>query len=441
MWHPALKIGNNQHAVVDRRSFFKHVAGATTAAGVLSMSWRDLVVAQADQFRSRGKAMILLWMDGGPSQFETFNPKIGSKNQGPAKAISTKVPGVQFGEHWPKTAAVLDKVALIRSMNSGERDHMRAIRLVRTGYPTSPAFQYPTWGSVVMHELVESQTDLPPFVRVGKPRIATRDVNAGILGAGYESFKVATPGKLPPNLTPTVNNEVLARRLKLAGQFDEEFAAAGGQAAVKEKKEIYDRTARFVTSPRLKVFDLSSEPEKLRDAYGPSPFGQGCLLARRLIERGVTFVEVFSSGTLNDQGWDTHKNGFAENPILAGETDAGYATLLTDLADRGMLDDTLVVWMGEFGRTPKFKKNGGRDHYSEGWLAALSGAGVKPGQVIGATDKDGVKVVDRPVGVQDLFVSFCHALGMDPQDEYIIPSTEQPTQLVKGGELVEELFS
>ena len=441
MWHPSLRIGMNGHGVVERRSFLKHLAGVTTAAGVMSLSWHDLLVVQAEQLRSRGKAMILLWMDGGPSQFETFNPKIGSKNQGPAKAISTKIPGVQVGEHWPKTAAVLDRITLIRSMNSGERDHMRAIRLVRTGYPTNPAFQYPTWGSVVMHELVQSQTDLPPFVRISKPRIATRDVNAGILGAKYESFKVAMPGKMPPNLTPTVSNEVLERRLKLAGLFDNEFAADGGQEAVKEKQAIYDRTARFVTSPKRKVFDLSSETEKLRDAYGRSPFGQGCLLARRLIEQGVTFVEVFSSGTLNDQGWDTHKNGFAENPILAQETDAGYATLLTDLADRGMLEDTLVVWMGEFGRTPKFKEKGGRDHYSEGWLAALSGAGVKPGQVIGATDKDGVKVIDRPVDVPDLFVSFCHALGIDPRDEYIIPSTDQPTQLVKGGALVEELFS
>ncbi len=441
MWHPALKIDISEHGVVGRRRFLKQLAGATTGAGVLSLSWRDLVMAQADRLRGRGKAMILLWMDGGPSQFETFNPKIGSKNQGPAKAISTKIPGVQVGEHWPKTAAVLNKIALIRSMKSSERDHMRAIRLVRTGYPTNPAFQYPTWGSVLTHELVSSQSDLPPFVRIGKPRIATRDVNAGILGAKYESFKLATPGKMPPNLIPTVSNDVLARRLKLAGQFDQQFAASGGQGAAKEKEDIYDRTARFVTSPRRKVFDLSSEPEKLRDSYGRSPFGQGCLLARRLVEQGVTFVEVFSSGTLNDQGWDTHKNGFAENPVLARETDAGYATLLTDLSDRGLLDDTLVVWMGEFGRTPKFKKKGGRDHYSEGWLAALSGAGVKPGQVIGATDKDGVKVIDRPVGVQDLFVSFCHAVGMDPRDEYIIPTTEQPTQLVKGGDLVEELFS
>jgi hypothetical protein len=378
-------------------------------------------------------------MDGGPSQFETFNPKVGSDNQGPAKSIPTKLPGVHFAEDWPQTAKVLDKIALIRSMQSGERDHMRAIRLVRTGYPTTPTIQYPTWGSVVAQQMGDGESDLPSFVRIGKPRIATRDVNAGVLGAQFESFKIDEPGSLPPHVTPVVSNEVLRRRLKLTELYDEEFARAGGRLAVQEKKAIYDRTARFVTSPRLEVFDLSHESDKLREAYGPSPFGQGCLLARRLVEAGVTFVEVFSSGTLNDQGWDTHKRGFKENPVLARETDPGYATLLTDLADRGLLDHTLVVWMGEFGRTPKFKDEGGRDHYSEGWITCLSGAGVKMGQVIGATDKDGVKVTDRPVGVQDLFVSFCHALGLDPREEYITRG-EQPHKLVKGGELVAELF-
>ena len=154
----------------------------------------------------------------------------------------------------------------------------------------------------------------------------------------------------------------------------------------------------------------------------------------------MSFVEVINGGTLNDQGWDTHKRGFKENPILAGETDSGYATLLTDLADRGMLENTLVVWMGEFCRTPKYEDDaGGRNHYSEGWLVGFSGGGVKMGQVIGATDKDNVKVTDRPIGVPDLFVTFCHVLGMDPHDEYFTDQ-DQPLKLVEGGEVIKELF-
>ncbi|MCH8922308.1 MAG: DUF1501 domain-containing protein [Planctomycetes bacterium] len=440
MFRPALQVGVNRHGVTSRRAFLKRLGGAATAAGVVSLSWRDLMIVRADELRKAGRAMILLWMDGGPSQHETFNPKIGSKYQGPDKAIKTVLPGVEIAEHWPQTAKVMDKIALIRSMKTGESDHMRAIRLLKSGYKTTPNIQYPIFGSLVTQQTAaDSMSDLPDFVRVGKPRIATRDINSGMLGARYESFKVNEPGRIPDNVVPLVTNDALKRRLALADRFDAEFAKNGGKLSVKEKKDVYDRTARFVTSPRLSVFDLSKETDRLRDSYGRSPFGQGCLLARRLVESGVTFVEVFSSGTLNDQGWDTHKRGFKENPLLAQETDPGYATLLKDLAERGMLDRTLVVWMGEFGRTPKFKKEGGRDHYAEGWPVGLSGAGIKTGQVIGATDSDGVKVTDRPIGVQDLFVSFCHALGMDPRAEYVT-AQDQPHQVVKGGELVKELF-
>jgi hypothetical protein len=239
---------------------------------------------------------------------------------------------------------------------------------------------------------------------------------------------------------PTVSPEVLQRRLALAAKLDEQFAARGSRRAANEQREIYDRTSRFVLSPLLSAFNLDSEPEKLRDAYGRNDFGQGCLLARRLVEAGVSFIEVINGGTLNDQGWDTHKRGFKENPILAGETDSGYAMLLTDLADRGLLNDTLVVWMGEFCRTPKYEDDaGGRNHYSEGWQVGFSGGGVKMGQVIGATDKDSIKVTDRPVGVSDLFVTFCKILGMDPREEYFTDQ-DQPLKLVEGGEVISELF-
>jgi hypothetical protein len=232
---------------------------------------------------------------------------------------------------------------------------------------------------------------------------------------------------------------VLRRRLQLSRGLDAEFAGAGAAAAVREKQLIYDRTARFVLSPRVGAFDLSKEPDALRDAYGRSSFGQGCLLARRLVEEGVSFVEVISTGSKSDQGWDTHKLGHEQNPLLCQETDPAYATLLTDLADRGLLDKTLVVWMGEFCRTPKLKSDGGRDHYSEGWIVGISGAGVKTGQVIGATDKEGGHVTDRPVGVQDLFVTFCTILGLNPHAEYTTTDA-RPIKLVDGGELISELI-
>ena len=439
MVHPFLSIQNNAHGVTNRRSFLKQLTAAGAATGALHLGWRDMLIAQAAELQKSGKRMILLWMDGGPSQFETFNPKIGSKNQGPAKAIKTKLTGVDFAEYWPQTAEVADKLAIIRSMQSNEADHFRAIKLVRTGYPINPTIPYPTWGSVVAHERYNPEFDLPSFVRIGKPRIATRDVNSGVLGAKYEAFKVDEPGKIPDDVLPTVEPDVLRRRLALADELDAEFASQGGAAVVKEKKDTYDRTAQFVLSPKVEVFNLDNEPDKLRDAYGRTTFGQGCLLARRLAEAGVSFVEVFSIGSRNDQGWDTHKTGFKDTPHLCEEVDPAYATLLKDLEDRGMLEDTLVVWMGEFGRTPKIKKDGGRDHYAKGWITCLSGGGVKTGQVIGATDADGTEVAERPVGVQDLFVSFCKVLGMNPEHEYHTPQ-DQPLKLVKGGSVIEELF-
>ncbi len=351
------------------------------------------------------------------------------------------MPGIDIAEHWPHTAQVFDKIALIRSMVSDEKDHFRAIKLVRTGYPIKPTIAYPTWGSVVARDRWDPGFDLPAFVRIGKPRIKTRDINSGVLGPRYESFKIDEPGKLPED----VASHGPARRAAAAagprGQVRRAIRRSRLRAsAANEQREIYDRTSRFVLSPLLDAFNLDKEPEKLRDAYGRNAFGQGCLLARRLVEAGVSFVEVINGGTLNDQGWDTHKRGFKENPILAGETDSGYATLLTDLADRGMLENTLVVWMGEFCRTPKYEDNaGGRNHYSEGWLVGFSGGGVKMGQVIGATDKDNVKVTDRPISVPDLFVTFCHILGMDPRDEYFTDQ-DQPLKLVEGGELIKELF-
>lgn len=437
---PFLDVRTDARGVVTRRDFVKRLGLAAGIAGGLQLGWRDLLIARAAELRKRNKSMILLWMDGGPSQFESFNPKPGSENHGPAKTIDTALSGVQFAEYWPNVAKVADRISFIRSMESGEADHFRAIKLVKTGYPINPTIAYPQWGSVVAEERYDASFDLPAFVRIGKPRIKTRDVNAGVLGAKFESFKIDEPGKLPEDVLLPVPEEVLRRRLALADALDGSFAGAGGAREVKEKRDVYDQTTRFVTSPKLKVFNLDGEPDSLRDAYGRTTFGQGCLLARRLVESGISFVEVFSHGSANDAGWDTHGNGFRDTPNLCAEADPGFATLVTDLEQRGMLDDTLVVWMGEFGRTPKIKKDGGRDHYATGWIVAMAGGGVKPGIVLGQTDSDGVKVTERPVGVQDLFVTFCHVLGLDPAHEYMTPEN-QPLKLVKdGGKVIHELL-
>jgi uncharacterized protein (DUF1501 family) len=438
--HAILNVDMSPAGVIGRRAFLRRsLAAGVGTAGALGLGWHDLMVSKADELRKAGKSMILLWMDGGPSQYDTFNPKPGSKYQGPAHAIHTVVPGVQVAEYWPRTARVMDKIALVRSMVSTEREHDRAIALVRTGYPLSPAVRYPTFGAVLARDRERLEGELPSFVRIGRPRITTRDVDAGVLGVRYNPFKVDEAGAMPPNVVPTVEADIVRRRLALAERLDAEYAKAGGTAAVAEKQAVYERTARMVLSPRVGVFDLADEPEALRDAYGRTNFGQGCLLARRLIEEGISFVEVISTGTVGDQGWDTHKLGFEQNPLLADEVDPAYSTLLVDLAQRGLLDNTLVVWMGEFCRTPKFKPDGGREHYSEGWQVGFSGAGVRGGQVIGGTDADGVKVTDRPVSVGDLFMTFCQVLDVDPAEEYVT-ADRRPIKIVEHGAVVGELF-
>ena len=434
-----LDIAVNRQGYLGRREFMANLAGGA-AAGALTLGWRDMLVAQAAELRKKGKSIILLWMDGGPSQFDTFNPKVGSPNQGPARAISTSVAGVEFADFWPQMAMMMDKLAVIRSMRTPEAEHDRAITHVRTGYRPTPALRYPTFGSLVAREREDLDFDLPAFVRIGKPRIKTRDVDAGVLGVNYSSFNVDQAGTLPPNVRPIVAPETLRRRLALADKFDSQFAAAGAAKEVADKKSIYDRTARFVLSPRLETFDLEREPAVLRDAYGRTNFGQGCLLARRLVEQGVSFVEVISTGDRNDAGWDTHGNGFRDTPYLAAEVDPAYSTLIQDLEQRGMLNDTLVVWMGEFGRTPKIKADGGRDHYSKGWPVVFAGGGVRGGQVIGATDADGIDVTDRAIGVSDLCLTLCHIMGMKPDDEYRT-NDNRPIKLVEGGELIHELFA
>src|SRR5437667_3395129 len=222
----------NGEGISGRRGFLKTLCAAA-GSGAITLSWRDMLLGRAKEIQKSGKRMILLWMDGGPSQYDTFNRKPGSEYQGPAQAIHTNVPGIEIGEHWPKTAEVFDKIALIRSMVSDEKDHFRAIKLVRTGYPIKPTIAYPTWGSVVARDRWDPGFDLPAFVRIGKPRIKTRDVNSGVLGPRYESFKIDEPGKLPDDVHLAIPPDILKRRLALAAKLDAQFAARAASPAAK----------------------------------------------------------------------------------------------------------------------------------------------------------------------------------------------------------------
>jgi len=368
-------------------------------------------------------------MAGGPSQFETFDPKPGAETQGPTRAIATAAPGIAVAEHWSKTAGVTRELAVIRSMTSKEGNHGRATYLLHTGYAPSGGIVHPGFGAIAASELGAEAFDLPRFVSIQGP-----SAGPSFLGVQHAPFIVSDPNRPPDNLASAVGKERLDRRLGLLKELETPFAREGAAEQVRDHQTLYGQTAQMVLSPRVKAFDVSAESDKVRDVYGRSPFGQGCLMARRLIEAGVTFVEVQSSG------WDTHGTELPTLKKLIPPVDQGTAALIADLKVRGLLDNTLVVWMGEFGRMPRINLTAGRDHFPSAFNAVLAGCGVKGGQVIGATNALGTEVSDRPVTVPDLFCTFCRALGINPRHENQT-NVGRPLKIVEGGQAVQEVFA
>ncbi len=375
---------------------------------------------------------ILLWMAGGPTPFETFSPKPGHENGGETKAIDTSVAGIQVSENFPHVAGVMQDAALIRSMTSKEGSHPRASYLLHTGYVPTANVKYPAFGSIVAQQQPRAELDLPAFVRIGS---FGRDLGGGgLLGIEYDPFVMPEAGKLPTNAAPTTKVPRYSRRLDLLGRLESDHAASGAAHEVAEHQKLYQKASRMILSSQMKAFELDEEPSKVREAYGDSKFGLGCLLARRLVEAGVPSIEV----TLG--GWDTHFDNFPRVKELAGQVDQPLASLITDLKQRGLLDSTLVIWMGEFGRTPRINPRAGRDHYPRAFNVLLAGGGIQGGQVIGSTDESGSEVTDRPVTPSDLLQTFCKSLKIDASYENIAPNG-RPIKIVDGGSPVSELFA
>jgi uncharacterized protein (DUF1501 family) len=411
----------------NRRRFLRRVVAG--AAGLAGLSWFDRLRLHAAELRRQNKAVILLWMAGGPSQFETFDPKPGADTQGPTRAIATATPGIQIAEHWTHLARETGSLAFIRSMTSREGNHGRATYLLHTSYAPSGGVIHPGVGSLVAKEIAPTDFDLPSFVA-----IQGQSVGASFLGVRYAPFVVTDPGRPPDNLTTPVPGNRLDRRLGLLRELEQPFARAGAGQQVRDHQTLYRQTSQMVLSPRVRAFNLEGEPERVRAAYGRSGFGQGCLMARRLVEAGVTFVEVQSSG------WDTHTKELTSLHRLIPPVDQGTAALLADLRARGLLDRTLVIWMGEFGRTPRVNLEAGRDHFPQAFNLALAGCGVRGGQVIGATNRSGTEVANRPVTVPDLFCTLYRALGIDFRHENE-SNVGRPLPLVEGGAVVPEVFA
>ncbi|MEK7470168.1 MAG: DUF1501 domain-containing protein [Planctomycetota bacterium] len=448
---------------IHRRDFFKLGVGGALSLALASRMTSSLFADDKKpvkgnekydkpptQVSPKAKSVILLWMDGGPSQMDTWDPKAGV-NGGSLKRIKTKIDGCEFTEPMAPLAEVSDKLAIIRSMTSREGNHQRARYYLHTGYPPTGTLKHPSMGAVAALKKQNAELDLPHFVSVNNPSFG-----AGFLGVSYGPFVVQDPSRPPDNVAYAagIDAERFDRRMKLLEKVDGAFAASRGGVMTEGKDAIYEKSVKMMRSPLLKAFDISEEGESVRKAYGiddgqgigsknggaakqgqrGDKFGAGALMARRLVEVGVPFVEC----TLG--GWDTHQDNFNRVAGLAGSLAPAYAALIKDLEDRHLLDSTLVLCMGEFGRTPRINGNDGRDHFPGCFSVAMAGGGVKGGQVIGATADDGMTVANNPWTVPDLIATVCTAMGIDHTEWFQTP-VGRPIQISNKGKLIEGLLA
>jgi len=411
--------------------------------GLFGLGLRNLFAFNAlggGEKTTADRSVILVWLSGGPPHMDTFDmkPEGPSETRGVFKPIATKVAGLQVCEHMPRIAEQADKFALVRSMTSREANHERAINYLLTGYLPLQTLEFPSMGSVVSKEKA-SRDGLPSYVTI--PNIFP-SFGAGFLGGAYGPFMAGDPNvshyqvrdlTLPTDIDwSRVNN-----RKWLLSQIDTQFKEMDRNQEFRTADTFYDRAYDLMRSAvAKKAFDIEAEPESVRNRYGRTPVGQGCLLARRLVESGVRFVTV-TKGWLN---WDTHGKNFTTlEKLLLPELDLAYSALLEDLSNRGLLDSTLVVMMGEFGRTPEVNADAGRDHWSKAFSVVLAGGGVKGGQVLGATDARAAEVTSDPHQVEDLVATIYDRVGIDFTREYQTP-IGRPVKLSNGGQVISKLF-
>ncbi|HSG69907.1 MAG TPA: DUF1501 domain-containing protein [Planctomycetaceae bacterium] len=412
---------------MSRRHFMRHMAAGATI--LPAMQFMNHVVANADTVRKNQKACILLWMSGGPPTIDMWDLKPGSKNGGEFSPISTKG-DMQISEHLPKTAMVMDELSIVRSMSTREADHNRGRYYLHTGFVPNPTVVHPTFGSVVSYELGSTRKDLqiPSFVSVGGG-----SMGPGFLGMANAPFRVGTDGRID-----NVDNskDRLGQRLNMLAEVESNFINSKRGEFPKAHKDVYTKAVNLMTSPQMEAFEVRKEPAEVQAAYGAptNRFGQGCLLARRLVEQGVPFVEVDLGG------WDLHNDVFNTlRDQRLPQLDQGMSALVADLKQRGLLEHTVIVWMGEFGRTPRINANVGRDHWAASWSTVIGGGGLKGGQALGATDKDGIGIESTSYTPGNIWATAAHALGI-PLDTVHTSKRGRPMRLANGQPPISELI-
>ncbi len=400
----------HSHPALSRRRFLG-AAAATTAAA--NMAVVDLLSSPvfAEQLKQQQKRVILLWLAGGSSQLETWDPKPGRPTGGPFGKISTNAPGVEISELLPKLAQRMHHTAVIRSLNTQIGDHGGGATLMETGRREEAGIQFPDLGAIVARELGRKDSQVPDYVSMYTSTEGRRKGTSGFLGGRYAPMFLSE-SMIPPNLArPEEIGELDHRqRMELRQLLTERFQRDRQNLVVSSQTSAYQRVRGLMSSESL--FDIEREPQEQRDFYGPSQFQQQCLIARRLIEAGVPFVKVARAW------WDSHGQNFETHRELCADLDQAMSALLDDLERRGLLEHTLIITLGEFGRTPGINPSLGRDHFASAWSCSLSGCGIKGGSVYGKTDEDGHRVVEGETKSGDLFATIFSALGIDWQKEY-----------------------
>ena len=412
-----------------RREFIR-----IASLGPLGLGLGDYLSLRAQSQTQSERSCIMVVLDGGMSHHDTFDmkPDAPADIRGTFQPVATKVPGIQICEHLPRVAQQMDKFAIVRSVWGRTAIHFNGVYFLMTGYLPIQSMEFPSLGAVAAKEL-GPRKGMPPYVLNA---MLDHAMGPGFLGSAYAPFWVRSD----PNaanfrvedleLPVDVDWKTVSDRRWLVKQMDDAFRERDTKGVTASRDSFYIQAEQIMRSPAVKkAFDIWAEPEPLRDRYGRTPIGQGCLLARRLVESGVRFVTVNASRAI----WDTHGDNFNRlQKVLLPEFDMAYAALLEDLAERGLLSSTLVVVSGEFGRTPKINANAGRDHWPRVFSALLAGAGIKGGQVYGSSDSTGSEPKDNPTSMEDLVATVYDRLGVDPKKEYRAPSG-RPIRLSNNG--------
>ncbi len=425
-----MNLLNEVQTGLSRRDALKLTAAGVSGAAM--SGWLNVLAARTAEAGIKHKSCILLWLDGGPSQVDTFDMKPGTENGGTFKPIDTNVPCIQISEHFPKLAKLMNHAALVRGMSTGEGAHGRAKFYMHTGYKEGVGgLVYPSLGAVASKEIGNPDLPVPNYISIGN-----RSYGSGYLGARHQPLIVNDPAQGVAGLKALVSDKQFDERFSLLEEMESAFFRDFKAGSGSDHQTTYERAVAMMKSKEAKAFDLSAESSKTKANYGSGRFAQGCLLARRLVETGIAFVEVGLGG------WDTHQDNFDRVKNLSQQVDPAISSLISDLKERGRLDDTLILMMGEFGRTPKINTRGakpGRDHFPRAWTLLMAGGGIKGGQVVGKTDRTGATVVERQTSALDFMATVCKALGIDSNKQYNTP-IGRPVRIVdKGANVIKEL--